>query len=153
GLGLAGLALYGASGRSGGNRGYGGYSHHGGYGGGHHGGSYGYHRRRRSPEEDSAALENLMEVIRAEDVSGCGRRLVCELAANNQQSLTVEELSILNLVGSSVKPGEGVLPRGASQEYKEARGLGEAGGDCDKVFPKCPLTGAQLMGAVMAYLP
>ncbi|XP_071531596.1 uncharacterized protein [Panulirus ornatus] len=140
GLGVAGLAIGRSLRRD---------RDHGGYGGQRGG----YHRRRRSEKEESAALENLMELIREEDVTGCGKRLVCELAAADDQRLTVEELSILNLVGPAVKPGEGLLPKGATWEYRAARGFGQTSGDCGQAFPMCALNGTQLMDTVMAFLP
>ncbi|KAK4305702.1 hypothetical protein Pmani_022409 [Petrolisthes manimaculis] len=174
GLGLAGLALAG-KGRRGGNKGYGygGYGHGGGGGGGYgYGGGYGHHRGRRATdvydEEDidddvvdddndegqRVHIENVLEMVKAQDVTGCGRRLVCELGSADPRRLTVEELSILNLVGDGVVPGEGVLPPGgASGHFKTARGWGESGGDCGLAYHTCPLNGKQLMQLVMEYLP
>ncbi|XP_037782935.1 uncharacterized protein LOC119579263 [Penaeus monodon] len=158
GLAAAAAAAFGGRNRGGNKGGYrghhgGGYGHHGG-GYGHHGGYGGYHRRRRSVEEDSEALDNLMALIRQEDVTGCGMRLMCELGAAPEDELTVEELSILHLVGPIVKPGEGVLPSGsATSQYRNAKDFGREGGECAKAFPMCPLDRAQLMDTVMNYLP
>ena len=44
-------------------------------------------------------LEHLLQVIREEDFSECGLKLVCELAASPSTELTVEGKGILNLVG------------------------------------------------------
>ncbi|XP_053650768.1 uncharacterized protein [Cherax quadricarinatus] len=110
-------------------------------------------RGKRSIHEESAALENVMEEIRAQDVSGCGRRLVCELAATDLRRLTVQELSILNLVGPSVLPRKYLSSGAASGEYRAARGVGEAGLDCGQIFTTCPLSGSQLRIAVLALLP
>ncbi|XP_042877366.1 probable H/ACA ribonucleoprotein complex subunit 1 [Penaeus japonicus] len=162
GLGLAAVAFGGRNrgGNKGGYRGGyghhggGGYGHHGGGGYGHHGGYGGYHRRRRSVEDESEALDNLMALIRQEDVTGCGLKLMCELGAAPEDELTVEELSIMHLVGPIVKPGEGVLPSGsATTHYRDAKTFGQEGGECAKEFPMCPLNRAQLMETVMNYLP
>lgn len=59
-----------------------------------------YHRRYyRSTSEDSPTLEHVMEGIRKQDVSGCGLRLVCELASRTHHDLAMEEWAILDLVG------------------------------------------------------
>ncbi|MPC44392.1 uncharacterized protein LOC123512811 [Portunus trituberculatus] len=112
-------------------------------------------RRRfgRAVAEESAAVERIMALIREEDDSGCARRMVCELGRRAQETLSEEEKDILDLVGPGVPPGQGVLPEGASWEYRAVRGLGEAGGNCGHAFPTCTLGGAQLMSAVTAYLP
>ncbi|KAK4308965.1 hypothetical protein Pmani_019384 [Petrolisthes manimaculis] len=112
-----------------------------------------YNRRYyRSTSEDTPALERVMEGIRKQDVSGCGLRLVCELASRTHQDLAMEEWAILDLVGNGVKGGDGDGD-GALQQYKTARGVGEKGGNCGTSFPYCPLTGTQLMHSIMAYLP
>ncbi|KAK3870078.1 hypothetical protein Pcinc_024660 [Petrolisthes cinctipes] len=49
-------------------------------------------------EDERAALMRLLEVIREEDVSGCGRRLMCELAASDPTQLEEEHLAILDLL-------------------------------------------------------
>lgn len=99
-------------------------------------------------------MQNALELVRAEDVTGCGMRLVCELAGQEEEDLVQEELAILALLGPDVKPGEGVLPPGGARgEYLQARNFGAQGGDCGAAFPMCPLNGSQLMDTVMAYLP
>lgn len=99
-------------------------------------------------------MQNALELVRAEDVTGCGMRLVCELAGQEEEDLVQEELAILALLGPDVKPGEGVLPPGGARgEYLQARSFGGRGGDCGAAFPMCPLNGSQLMDTVMAYLP
>lgn len=49
-------------------------------------------------EDERAALLRLLEVIREEDVSGCGRRLVCHLAASDRSQLPEEHLAIMDLL-------------------------------------------------------
>ncbi|XP_071531603.1 uncharacterized protein [Panulirus ornatus] len=110
------------------------------------------YRFRRSVHGGSRALERTMELIRREDVTGCGMRLLCELARLRQDHITGEEQAILDLVGPAIDPWSGVSPRGALQEYKTAKGFGEAGGDCGKVFSLCPLNGTQLMETVLGYV-
>ncbi|XP_018008448.2 uncharacterized protein LOC108666141 isoform X2 [Hyalella azteca] len=43
--------------------------------------------------------ERMMEVVRAQDSSGCGLKLVCELASLNNEQLTYDHLAMLDLVG------------------------------------------------------
>ncbi|XP_042877367.1 uncharacterized protein LOC122256622 [Penaeus japonicus] len=105
-------------------------------------------------DEEWPALENLLQDVRRQDTTGCGRRLLCELAQEDEEALSLEELEILSLVGPDVTPGEGLLPPGgASGEFARARAFGRDGGDCGAAFPLCPLNGTQLMDSVMAYLP
>ncbi|XP_042877374.1 uncharacterized protein LOC122256626 [Penaeus japonicus] len=105
-------------------------------------------------DEEWPALENLLHGVRQGHDVGCGRRLLCELAQEDEEALSLEELEILSLVGPDVTPGEGLLPPGgASGEFARARAFGRDGGDCGAAFPLCPLNGTQLMDSVMAYLP
>ncbi|KAK7075136.1 hypothetical protein SK128_009534 [Halocaridina rubra] len=180
-LGLAGAALgiakkgyYGKGHDEGGGYGggYGGENHHkhghtyygdvygkgygggGGYGYKRHGYAYGnYRRKKRSADEESAAVTNLLQVIRNEDVTGCGLKLVCELAGMREEELYEEEIAILNLVGPVVPPGHGLLPPGGAGDYKIARLFGQQHGDCSLAFPLCPFNGTELMGALMSFLP
>ncbi|XP_068227491.1 uncharacterized protein [Palaemon carinicauda] len=112
-----------------------------------------HYRYGRSADDDSAAVQKTMNLIRQQDFSGCGLKLVCELASMEGDQLTLEEMDILSLVGTSIKPGEGLLPGSALQEYQAARGLGEYGHDCALVFPSCPFNSSQLIETVMSYLP
>ncbi|XP_042877382.1 uncharacterized protein LOC122256633 [Penaeus japonicus] len=152
GAGLAGLAVAGAVGlgvlglaalasRGGGRRNRGGKRRHRG-------------RRSNVEAEEDWRMQNALELVRAEDVTGCGMRLVCELATQEEEDLVQEELAILAMLGPDVKPGEGVLPPGGARgAYLQARTFGGRGGDCGAAFPMCPLNGTQLMDTVMAYLP
>ncbi|XP_042882275.1 uncharacterized protein LOC122259513, partial [Penaeus japonicus] len=56
-------------------------------------------RYGRSIREDSAALERTMALIRKEDVTGCGMRLVCELGALPAHRRDAHGDAILELVG------------------------------------------------------
>ncbi|XP_069979345.1 uncharacterized protein [Penaeus vannamei] len=115
---------------------------------------YGREAPAAEKQEQAAALENLLEDVRLQDETGCGRRLLCELAKEDEQELSQEEFDILSMVGPDVKPGEGLLPPfSATGEYARARAFGRKGGDCDAAFPLCPFNGSQLMDNVMAYLP
>ena len=49
--------------------------------------------------EEEQRLEQLMQVIREEDVTKCGMKLVCELAAYPYKDLTDEAAGILDIVG------------------------------------------------------
>ncbi|XP_068227492.1 uncharacterized protein [Palaemon carinicauda] len=127
------------------------------YGNSHgHGHGYGYgHRHRRTAEEDEAAISNILNLIRQEDITGCGLKFMCELARRERASeeLALEELSVLSLVGTVVTPDEGPQPEGAVGEYTRAKALGMEGGNCSEAYPLCALNGTQLMETVMAYLP
>ncbi|XP_027227909.1 uncharacterized protein [Penaeus vannamei] len=115
---------------------------------------YGYRNRRygRSVRGDSAALERTMALIRQEDVTGCGMRLVCELGALPARG--AHEDAILELVGR-LPPGTDLRAAGetALGQYRLSRALGEGGGDCARAFPLCPFNGSQLMQTVSGYVP
>lgn len=49
--------------------------------------------------QEQADLENLLEDVWRQDETGCGRRLLCELAKEDEEELSQEELDILSLVG------------------------------------------------------
>ena len=49
-------------------------------------------------EEENDNLENFLEVVRRQDVTGCGLRLVCELAQERGE-LYPEHEAILDIVG------------------------------------------------------
>jgi len=105
--------------------------------------------------EEQLELQETLEIIRQHDKAGCGKRLMCELAGMNQEELSIEELSILNLVsynGNSVLRG-GAATSQASLEYLEARTRGQSGEYCGNVYPLCTLNGKQLMNIVNEYLP
>ncbi|KAK4308966.1 hypothetical protein Pmani_019385 [Petrolisthes manimaculis] len=130
------------------------YRNHG-YGGGGGSGGGVEHNNNNSGGDGSLSLllGDAMEMVKAQDVSGCGRRLVCELASGHPQTLTVHELAILKFVGSGVVPGEGVLPPDALLQYKTAKGYGEGGKDCGQLYLHCPYNSTQLMQVIMHYLP
>ncbi|XP_037783344.1 uncharacterized protein LOC119579531 [Penaeus monodon] len=114
-----------------------------------------HYRYGRSLGGDAAALERTMALIRQEDVTGCGMRLVCELGALPARG--AREDAILELVGTlppgsdlrALSTGEGVS---ALEEYRRARSLGERGHDCEKAFRFCPFNGTELMSAVVGYV-
>ncbi|XP_064115256.1 keratin, type I cytoskeletal 17-like [Macrobrachium nipponense] len=135
--------------------GYGG----GGYGGGGYGGGYGgyegggFGRRKRSAEDESEALARVLDLIRREDVAGCGLRLVCELASSEEEELTVEELSILNIVGPPARPEERISSENGVNDYRVAKSIGLERENCTRAYSFCPLDGTQLRGAIVAHLP
>ncbi|KAK7081587.1 hypothetical protein SK128_006589 [Halocaridina rubra] len=114
---------------------------------------YGHRRKKRSPEQEAEALENVLELIRQEDVSGCGLRLICQLGELPEEELTIEELSMLQLVGPPIQIEDSIPSNKASWDYRVARTIGYSGGDCGEAYPKCPLAGKQLINAVMEYIP
>lgn len=48
-------------------------------------------------EDSPEALERALQEIKSQDLSGCGLKMMCDLA--QRDSLTVEELAVLDLVG------------------------------------------------------
>ncbi|XP_064088314.1 uncharacterized protein LOC135202784 [Macrobrachium nipponense] len=91
-------------------------------------------------EDESVALERLLDLIRSQDVTGCGLRLMCDLANRNENELDALRLGILNLVEPLPKPGEGILPSGGAGDYKMSRFHGQSGEDCFSLYPSCPLS-------------
>ncbi|XP_064115254.1 uncharacterized protein LOC135221404 [Macrobrachium nipponense] len=112
-----------------------------------------YSRYGREDDDGQDNLKRMMELIRREDVTGCGLRLMCELAAENPRDLIDEEMAILDLVGAPLTPGEDIRGLGALGEYREAKALGLSHGSCGKTYFMCPLNGTQLMETVMGFLP
>ncbi|XP_066959364.1 uncharacterized protein [Macrobrachium rosenbergii] len=112
-----------------------------------------YTRYGREDDDGQDNLKRMMELIRREDVTGCGLRLMCELAAENPRDLIDEEIAILELVGAPLTPGEDVRGLGALGEYREAKTVGLNHGSCGKTYFMCPLNGTQLMETVMGFLP
>ncbi|KAK7068905.1 hypothetical protein SK128_012584 [Halocaridina rubra] len=122
------------------------------------GGRRRYHGRgkRQAPprqESEDTVIERVLDLIRQQDITGCGMRLVCELAGIREEELNEEQQAILNLVGPVTKPGEGLLPPGGARDFKEARFLGFTEGKCQESFPLCPLNGTQLMELIDAFVP
>jgi len=104
--------------------------------------------------EEKLELQETLELIRQHDTAGCGKRLMCELGGMEQDQLTIEELSILNLVRPSGDDVQGeVFANQASLEYLDAKTRGQKGEKCGKVYSRCTLNGKQLMTIVMDYLP
>ncbi|XP_064115257.1 uncharacterized protein LOC135221407 [Macrobrachium nipponense] len=116
-------------------------------------GGYGRRRRRAAKNKKNVAIGNSLRLIRQEDVTGCGLKFMCELAKRDPTGLTVEELSVLNLVGPVVRPGEGLLPDRAIDDYRRAKALGQGGGSCSEAYPLCAFSGSQLMETVSGFLP
>ena len=91
----------------------------------------------------------MMRLAAARDGSGCGQKLVCQLAS--AESLTPLESDIVEFVQSR----RAVFARVASastlaaaepagQKFQAARQLGEAGGDCAATYNECSLSQDQL---------
>ncbi|XP_068246310.1 uncharacterized protein [Palaemon carinicauda] len=114
-----------------------------------------YYRRtsRGKRAAKSSAVNNLLQVIREEDVTGCGLKLVCELAGTTEEELGTEERAILDLIGPIVPPGEGLLPSGGARDYMLAKAFGQQYGNCTQAFPNCHLQGTDIMANVMNFLP
>lgn len=129
--GAAGLALLGRGGGGGGRR-------RGGRGRGRHG-------RSITPQEETNQVNQFLEEIKANDLSGCGRKLVCELAAKDPLDLNEEEAGILEAVGPAVVPGQGILPPEAVWDYREARGHGVLGESCTNLYNRCHMDASSIM--------
>ncbi|XP_068227504.1 uncharacterized protein [Palaemon carinicauda] len=110
-------------------------------------------RYGRGDDDGQDNLERMMDLIRREDVTGCGLRLMCELAKEDPGDLIGEEMAILDLVGTPLLPGEDVRGLGALGEYREAKAVGLNQGSCGQTYFMCPLNGTQLMDTVMGFLP
>lgn len=123
-------------------------------GGRRRGGRRGGRRHGRDVEEESESevLQRVLSLIRQQDVTGCGMRLVCELAGIAEEDLDEEQMAILNLVEPRIKPGEGVLPPGGFGDYKIAKTMGQTHENCSTSFPLCSLNGNQLMEVVNSYV-
>ncbi|XP_042877371.1 probable H/ACA ribonucleoprotein complex subunit 1 [Penaeus japonicus] len=149
-LGFAGLANFGGGffgGRGGGGRG-------GGRGRGRFNRRRGGRRGREVGDNPQAAHNRLMDVIAQEDETGCGKRLVCELAAveaEEERQLLMEELAILEFVGD-ITPGEDLTSHASALEYKLAKRHGMEGRDCGFLYPSCIYNGTEIMSSVLAYL-
>ncbi|XP_066959360.1 uncharacterized protein [Macrobrachium rosenbergii] len=121
---------------------------------GRRGGRNRFGRQAQKQVEESNALERALDLIRQQDVTGCGMRLVCELAGLREENLTEEEKAILDIVEPRPKAGEGVLPSSSGAvDYKIAKELGHRHADCSLTFPLCSFNGTQLMNIVDGYLP
>ncbi|XP_069979891.1 uncharacterized protein [Penaeus vannamei] len=146
----------GFGGRGGGGRRGGGRGGRRGGGGGGGGGGIFFTRfvRDVGEEEDEETHNRLLEVVSEQDESGCGKRLVCELAAaeaEDERELLEEELAILEFVGDLV-PGEDLRAQGAALDYKLAKAQGMEGRDCGLLYPSCIYNGTEIMTSVLAYL-
>ncbi|XP_047477920.1 probable H/ACA ribonucleoprotein complex subunit 1 [Penaeus chinensis] len=139
-------------GRGGGFRGRGRGRGRGGFGGG--GLFFSRFTRDVGEDEDEDTHGRLIEIISDQDESGCGKRLVCELAAaeaEDERQLLMEELAILEFVGDIV-PGEDLRAQGAALDYKLAKERGMEGRDCGLLYPSCIYNGTEIMTSVLAYL-
>ncbi|XP_064115266.1 uncharacterized protein LOC135221419 [Macrobrachium nipponense] len=143
GLGIASLAAQAIVGSVVGGRG-------GGRGGGSRRGSH--NRYGRDLKDEREALDNLLEMVFLQDGTGCGMKLVCDLAGKEEDELVGEDLNILALVGPGVPPGEGLLPKSGADVYRNARYIGETGAPCDKIFASCPMNGTEIRGITQKFL-
>ncbi|KAK7068906.1 hypothetical protein SK128_012585 [Halocaridina rubra] len=120
--------------------------------------SSGYHKKRRETQRKKATslnkdseekiLQRAVTLIRKQDVTGCGMKLVCELAGLNEDELTADQREILKLVDKL--PNE---DGGGITDYKAALEVGRSLSSCSQTFPLCSLTGTQLMQTIDSYLP
>jgi len=96
-----------------------------------------------------------MQILRSEDVLGCSTKMVCQLAAMNDETLTSDHKAIMETVGSGILPRQRPLlplPKGLPNpltEYKMARGLGEFGVSCHSAYPACPVADMVTLVATM----
>ncbi|KAG7156796.1 uncharacterized protein LOC121853346 [Homarus americanus] len=108
---------------------------------------------KRKALDEQRYLNSLLERVLAQDRTSCGKKLMCELEAQPEDTLLEVSRNILNLVGSVAKPGEGLLPPGAAGEYLEAKNHGHLGLDCSQEYPACPYDGQHLRNLMMTFLP
>ncbi|XP_042203353.1 uncharacterized protein LOC121853349 [Homarus americanus] len=106
-------------------------------------------RGRRAVDEEQSALNKMLELVKMEDTSSCGKKLMCELAAQPYDSLPQLGRDITTLVGS-VKPGEGLLPPGGAGEYMGAKSYGALGWNCGELYNTCPYDSQQMM-SILTY--
>jgi len=138
--------------------------------GGYYGGGYG--RRRRAvaspsdgpptplrdlaaplpadPRLETAQMDAYFGVVAAEDLAGCGLRLVCELAAAPERAaLPRRQRLILSLFGADGPRSQS--PDSPKQAYDAAHELGTTTGSpaaCASVYPDCPVGAEEIMAAL-----
>ncbi|KAK7068907.1 hypothetical protein SK128_012586 [Halocaridina rubra] len=99
-------------------------------------------------ESEEKVLQRALNLIRQQDVTGCGMKLVCELAGLREEDLSEEQRSILTLVDQVPNDGKGGI-----SDYKRAMGMGEANWNCGKYFSMCTVSGRELMQTIDYFLP
>ncbi|CAG7717284.1 unnamed protein product [Allacma fusca] len=117
-------------------------------------------RRRRSVDEssndargettdlDMAQYDPSLDEVLQYDQLGCGLRLVCELSATPEGSLSEDEKLILELFGRDEKAPNPTKSSRGKLSYSYAALLGgsaKSGETCSKVYGRCPYTGHQIM--------
>jgi len=112
-----------------------------------------YGKKRRYTREAESALKTspdaLFALVRSMDMYECGKSLVCELEAK-QEELLEDELLIMSLF-SDRKTKKVVNPGSAKAEYDLAAELGLATKDqviCRQRYASCPYTAEEMMGAL-----
>ncbi|XP_066988766.1 uncharacterized protein [Macrobrachium rosenbergii] len=111
-----------------------------------------HNRYGRDLKGEREALDNLLEMVFLQDGSGCGMKLVCDLAGKEEDELAQEDLNILALVGPGVAPGEDLLPKSGADVYRNARYIGRTGAPCDNIFASCPINGTEIKGITQKFL-
>jgi len=107
-------------------------------------------RYQRSAEGVTGNKDALFALIRSLDQLECGKSLICELEAMNQEDLLEDELLILTLF-SDRKQKKVVDPASAKAEYDLAAELGLASKNqliCRQRYATCPYTASELMKAL-----
>jgi len=110
-------------------------------------------RRVQRSAVDAAVTSDkdaLFGLIRAMDNLECGKSLICELEAQNENELEADEALILTLF-TDRKEKKQVNPASAKAEYDLAAELGLASKNqiiCRQRYASCPYTSAEMMQAL-----
>jgi len=114
---------------------------------------YGYrhhHQKRAAVDAVSNDKDALFGLIKSMDQLECGKSLICELEAKNEEELIADEALILSLF-SDRKVKKVVNPGSAKAEYDLAAELGLASKSqiiCRQRYGSCPYTGEEMMKAL-----
>ncbi|XP_045112821.1 uncharacterized protein LOC123505513 [Portunus trituberculatus] len=106
--------------------------------GGGSGGSFGgflpfRHRRHTGPEPLDPRMEQILEAALEKDPAGCVLQLTCAVGTIPPAALTGRIKGLHAILSSAGGRAQDVV-----SEYQAALSLGRRGGDCDRLFPRCP---------------
>ncbi|MPC17104.1 hypothetical protein E2C01_009951 [Portunus trituberculatus] len=102
------------------------------------GGSFGgflpfRHRRHTGPEPLDPRMEQILEAALEKDPAGCVLQLTCAVGTIPPAALTGRIKGLHAILSSAGGRAQDVV-----SEYQAALSLGRRGGDCDRLFPRCP---------------
>ncbi|XP_050687125.1 uncharacterized protein LOC126980853 [Eriocheir sinensis] len=117
-------------------------------GGGTPGGFFPFRHRRHARDAPlDPRVERIFEAALEHDASGCVLELTCAIGRIPEPSLN-GRVKDFHAILSSAAVGSAVRRQGHQgglAEYLAARDLGRGGGDCDRLFPRCPTPSAVLL--------